>query len=168
MPNMVKMKFQVGDKHVERDVPDFDWEAFRGNMLNAEAYARKCYFAAVQRISREIYEGKNQTSETHLASMEAVLGRSLFYTQQEIENWFELQKWERCQFQRDMASALPILKDAILKLAAAKESPYSGKDRAILEKHIVDVLDDSHDEIAVYLFSKLDVQPKPVELADLG
>lgn len=168
MPNMVKMKFQVGGKHVERDVPDFDWEAFRGNMLNAEAFARKGYFVAVQRIIREIEEGKNQTSEAHLASMETVLGRSLFYSQQEIGSWFDLQKWERCEFQRDMASALPILKDAILKLAAAKESPYSEKDRAILGKHILDVLNNSHDEIAVYLFSKLYVQPKPVQLADLG
>ena len=91
MPNMVKMKFQVGNNHVERDVPDFDWEAFRGNMLNAEAFARKSYFAAVQRIIREIDEGKNQTSEAHLASMEAVLGRSLFYTQQEIGRWFDRQ-----------------------------------------------------------------------------
>lgn len=54
MPNKVKMKFQVGNKHAERKVPDFDWEAFRGNMPNAEAFARKSYFAAMQRFIREI------------------------------------------------------------------------------------------------------------------
>lgn len=167
MPNMVKMKFQVGNRHVERDVPDFDWEAFRGNMPNAEAFARKSYFAAVQRFIREIDEAKNQTSEAHLASMEAVLGRSLFYNQQEVGKWFDRQDWSRCEFKTDMASAVPQLKDAILNLAAAKESPYSGKAREKLEKYIMAVLDDSHDEIAVYLLYKLDVQPDPVQLADL-
>lgn len=168
MPPMVKMKFQVGGRDVERNVPDFDWDAFRGNMPNAEAFARKSYFAAVQRFIREIDEGKNQTSEAHLASMEAVLGRSLFYNQQEVDKWFDRQDWRRCNFKTDLTLALPLLREAIHKLAAAKESPYSGKDREMLAKCIIAVLDNSHDEIAVYLFSKLDVQPEPVHLADLG
>ncbi len=167
MTKMVRMKFQINDKNIERDVPDFDWEGFRGNMPNAKAFARKSYFSAVQRIVREIEEGKNQTGEAHLASMEAVLGRSLFYTKEEVSKWFDSKNWSRCEFKTDMPSVMTQLKKAILHLASEKESPFSGKDREKLEKWIIEVVD-YHDEIATYLLYKLEVQPKPVQLADLG
>ena len=99
MTNQVKIAFRIRDKGgklagrtIDREVPEFDWQAFK-NLPGAEAFVRKSYFGAVKRIARQIEENANQTTEAHLASMEAVIIRSLKYTQEELMEWFETRNW---------------------------------------------------------------------------
>lgn len=159
--SMVMKQFKINRKLIEREVPDFDWDTFRGNFPNAESFARKCYFAAVRRIIQEIEEGKNQTTEKHLESMEAVLVRSLFYTKQEVSDWLDNRDWKQCHGLKD--DKIGILKEKFLELTSAKTSPFDGKMREKLAHRIAEVVDGHGDEIADYLLYKLDVQPEPVD-----
>lgn len=155
------------DKSIERDVPDFDWEEFK-KLPNAEMFARKCYFANVQRIVSEVADGhRNQTTETHLVSMESVLVRSLFFTKQQVEEWVKSRNWSLWSFKSPVEGSEEVKRHIVDKLAGQKESRLPAKVRARLQECIATVADKPSDDIADYLFYKLDLQSEQVQLADL-
>ena len=64
----------LSGKPIEHQVAEFDWGMFK-NTPNAETFVRKAYYAAAQKLVRELYEGKSQTEEHHLKSMESLIAR---------------------------------------------------------------------------------------------
>ena len=50
---------------IEHKVPDFDWGLFK-NTPNAEAFVKKAYFAAAQKLVRDLKEEKNSPDDVPL------------------------------------------------------------------------------------------------------
>jgi hypothetical protein len=56
---------KLGGQTLQHDVAEFNWQQFK-NTSNAEAFVKKAYIAAAQKLVRDIHEGKNQTEVHHL------------------------------------------------------------------------------------------------------
>ena len=147
-----------GGQTFEHKVPEFDWALFK-NTPNAEAFTRKAYFAAAQKIVRDLIEEKATTEEHHLNSMEALVARSLKFTRQEIQEWCESRDWAKAQFTTDPEKAINTLKSNLPGLSS-DEFAFPVKLRTRAAEIVAEVADSKSDPIADYLFVKL-AQERP-------
>ena len=142
----------------EYRVAAFDWELFK-KTPNAEAFAKKAYYAAAQKLVRDMVEEKPITDEHHLISMENLIARMLKFTKQEIIDWCESREWSLAKFTIESEKAIKILKDKLPNLSSA-EFAFPVKLRARAAEVVAEVADKDSDPIANYLFVKL-TQPQP-------
>lgn len=153
-------------KTLEQSVAEFNWEKFK-NTPNAEAFVKKAYFAAAQKLTRELHESKSQTEEHHLQTMESLIARSLKFTKTEIQDWCESREWGRVTFKADAEKAIGILKENLPKPSSSEFCfPINLRERAA--EIIAEVADAKLDPIADYLFVKLSQKSKDeIALDDL-
>ncbi|WP_292936335.1 hypothetical protein [Noviherbaspirillum sp.] len=144
---------RLGGQTLEHAVPEFDWTTFK-NLPNADAFVKKAYFSAAQKIVRELHEGKNGTELHHLQSVENLMARSLKFTREEIEDWCESREWAKAAFQVESDKAINFLKQN-LPLLSTNESAFPGKLRARAAEIVAEVADVKADPVADYLFVKL-------------
>jgi hypothetical protein len=147
----------AGQKYEYR-VAAFDWELFK-NAPNAEAFAKKAYYAAAQKLVRDMVEEKPSTDEHHLISMENLMARMLKFTKQEIIDWCDSREWSLAKFSIDSEQGIKIMKDNLPKLSSA-EFAFPSKQRARAAEIVAEVANKDSDPIANYLFVKL-TQPQP-------
>jgi hypothetical protein len=134
-------------------VAAFDWELFK-NTPNAEAFTKKAYYAAAQKLVRDMVEEKPTTDEHHLVSMENLIARTLKFTKQEIIDWCESREWSLAKFTIDSEKGVKIMKDNLPNLSSA-EFAFPQKLRARAAEIVAEVADKDSDPIANYLFVKL-------------
>ena len=142
-----------GGKTIEHEVPEFDWAAFK-NTVNAEAFVKKAYFSAAQRICREIHEKKNGTTEDHLQSVESLIARSINFTQGEIEDWINSRDWRRVESVNNRDKAIAFLKKN-LPLLANTDQAIPEKAREKVAELVAGLADPDADPVADYLWVKL-------------
>ncbi len=143
---------------IEHQVAEFDWGVFK-NTPNAEGFVRKAYYAAAQKLVRELYERKNQTEEHHLQSMESLIARSLKFTREEIEEWCECRDWTRAKFKTDAEKAICRLKEHLPGLSSS-EYAFPNNLRTRAAEIVAEVADSKSDPVADYLFVKLSQEQK--------
>jgi len=170
--NFISVSFLVRDKGgasagstISVDAPEFNWEDFK-NTPNAEEFAKKAYFAAVKKIAREINERKNGTTKSDLSSVEAVIARSLSFTQDEIRKWFETRDWTKANQVRDIATVLPKIEKSLLILAS-RQNPFSAEASEKIAYKIIASVADDQDPIADFLFTILTTSRSDEELLSL-
>lgn len=144
---------EFGGQTFVHKVPAFDWALFK-NTPNAEAFAKKAYFAAAQKLVRDLVEQKGATSDRHLESMEALIARSLKFTKQEIADWCESRDWSRAKFEADPDRGIRTLKENLPSISS-DEFAFPVKLRARAAELVAEVADEGSDPIADYLFVKL-------------
>ena len=155
----------LGGQTIEHLVAEFDWEVFK-NTPNSEEFVRKAYYAAAKKFIRELHEGRNQTEEHHLQSMENLIARSLSFTQQEIKDWCEERDWSIVTFKGDREKALGFLKEQLPRLASS-ENDFPDRQRHRAAEIVAEVADSKSDPVANYLFVKLTQGQKNDDLANL-
>ncbi len=155
----------LGGQTLVHQVPEFDWTMFR-NQPNAEAFVRKAYFAAAQKLVRELYEGKHQTEEHHLQSMESLIARSLKFTREDIEEWCARRDWSRAKFKLDAPKSIHLLKEHLPALSSS-EFTFPEHLRTRAAEIVAEVADSNSDAVADYLFVKLSQEQKKVDLFNL-
>lgn len=148
----------LSGKIIEREVPDFDWDAFK-KCPNASEFAKKVYFQAVRRIARE--EESQQVTTNNLQSIESILTNSLSYTKTEILEWISSRNWECAKFNIPTEQAIDILKKKLPKVLKASDTE---KNRLA---EIIASVADKHDPVAEYLFSCLTIKHPTIEASDL-
>lgn len=170
MENRVSISFRVkdkggksGGKWLSGSVPAFDWESFK-NTPNAESFAKKAYFATVQKILREVEEHTNGSNECDLDSVETVIVRSLTFTQDEIKAWFKTRDWSRVSQVPNIAEVLPVIEKKIPQFAA-RGNPFSLEKSGKIADKIIAAVADDQDPIADYLFTILTTQREDELLA---
>ena len=151
-----------GGQSFEYRVPAFDWNVFK-NTPNAEAFVKKAYFAAAQKLVRDLVEEKISTEEHHLESMEALVARSLKFTRQEIQDWCESRDWSVARFNVNPEAAIKTLKTHLPNLSS-DEYAFPLKLRTRAAELVAEVADQNADPVADYLFVKLAYVPPVVEL----
>ncbi|TRZ64969.1 MAG: hypothetical protein D4S02_09945 [Rhodocyclaceae bacterium] len=152
---------------IEHLVAEFDWVMFK-NTPNAEGFVRKAYYAAAQKLVRELHERKNQTEEHHLQSMENLIARSLKFTREEIEEWCECRDWSRAKFKDDVDAkkAIGRLKEHLPGMSSS-EYAFPDKLRIRAAEIVAEVADSKSDPVADYLFVKLSQEQTSDDLIDL-
>ncbi len=151
---------EFGGQTLEYSVAAFDWELFK-NTANAEAFVRKAYYAAAQKLVRDLVEEKTPTAPHHLMSMENLVARSLRFTHQEIAEWCEARDWSNATFTIDFDKAVRFMKDNLPNLASAEFS-FPSKLRERAAEVVAEVADRESDPVANFLFIKLTQQQPPV------
>jgi len=147
---------------IEHAVADFDWALFK-NLPNAEVFVKKAYFSAAQRLVREIHEGKSQSEEHHLQSMESLVARSLKFTKDEIADWCESRDWTKASFKAEPDKSIRLLTEHLPALSSSEFSfPQHLRTRAA--EIVAEVADSKADPIADYLFVKLSQEQKKQDL----
>ncbi len=155
---------KLGGQTIKHDVPAFDWETFK-NLPNAETFVKKSYFAAAQRIVREIHEGKNSTDEDHLQSVDSLITRSVKFTQKEIKDWLKSRDWEQAHFKVDKNKAIELMETNLPLLANSKSSfPEQLRNRAA--EIVAEIADTGADPIADYLWVMLTQEIKKDDLLE--
>jgi len=155
----------LGGQTLEHPVPEFEWHTFK-NLPNAEAFVKKAYFAAAQKLVREINEGKNSTDNHHLQSTESLIARSLKFTREEIEDWCESRDWSKAKFSGNPAKAIAFLTEN-LPLLSVNEGAFPQKLRSRAAELVASVADSKADPVADYLWVKLTQEPKHDDLSNL-
>lgn len=161
MCNRVDFSFRIkdkggvsGGKNISASVPDFDWERFK-NTPNAETFVKKAYFAALKKIMREVEERKNGSLKSDLDSIEAVITRTLAFTQEDIRNWIETRDWSKVLQVQDNAELMDLIKKQLPKLAS-RQNPFSANDSEKLAYKVISaVADVPQDPIADFLNTTL-------------
>lgn len=153
---------KLAGQTLTHSVAEFDWSAFK-NTPNAEAFVKKAYYAAAQKLVRELHEGKNQTEEHHLQTMESMIARSLKFTRDEIVEWLDSRDWSRVKFSGDPEKGIAFLK-AHLPGLSSSEFLFPENSRSRAAEIVAEVADSNADPVADSLFSKL--TQKSVSLAD--
>ena len=139
-------------------VAAFDWDLFK-KTANAEAFAKKAYYAAAQKLVRDMVEGKPTTDEHHLISIENLIARTLKFTKQEVIDWCNSREWSSAKFDIESEKGVKIMTDNLPNLISEEFSfPSKHRDRAA--QIVAEVADKDSDPIANYLFVKL-TQPEP-------
>ncbi|MDP2816313.1 MAG: hypothetical protein Q8O19_06505 [Rectinemataceae bacterium] len=154
----------LGGQSLEHEVADFDWVSFK-NTPNAEAFVRKAYFAAAKKLVRELHEGKNQTEEHHLQSMESLIARSIKFSREELTDWCESRDWSRASFTIEPQRAIQLLKEHLPSLSSS-EFAFPEKLRLRAAEIVAEVADSKSDPVADYLFVKLSQEQKKPVLFD--
>ena len=152
----------LGGQTLEHEVADFDWASFK-NTPNAEAFVRKAYFAAAKKLVRELHEGKNQTEEHHLQSMDSLIARSLKFSREELVEWCESRDWSRASFKVEPQKAIQLLKEHLPGLSSS-ELAFPEHLRLRAAEIVAEVADSKSDPIADYLFVKLSQEQKPQDM----
>lgn len=154
------MYFKIRDKGgssagqtIEAEVADFDWELFK-KLPNAEEFVKKYYFAEARKFAREIHEGKNQTQEWHLQSMENLIARTLKFTKEEINTWCDQRDWSQMKSVKEIDKAIKYLKENLPKLSSS-EFNYPENMRIKSAEIVAEISNTQIDPIANYLFVKL-------------
>jgi hypothetical protein len=155
----------LGGQTLEHQVAEFDWPAFK-NTPNAEAFVKKAYFAAAQKLIRELHEGKSQTEEHHLQTMESLVARSLKFTREEIEEWCESRDWSTAKFTVEPSKAVRLLKEHLPNLSSS-EATFPEHLRQRAAEVVAEVADSKSDPVADYLFVKLSQEQKKDTSFDL-
>ena len=155
----------LGGQTIEHQVADFDWLLFK-NTPNAEAFAKKAYVAAAQKLVRELNERKSQTEEHHLQSMESLIARSLKFTREEIEDWCESRNWSVVKFTVEPQKGIALLKENLPNLTSSEFS-FPEKLRARAAEIVAEVADSKSDPVADYPFVKLSQEQKKDDLFNL-
>ena len=137
----------------EYRVAAFEWDLFK-NTPNAEAFAKKAYYAAAQKLVRDMVEEKPSTDEHHLISMENLIARTLKFTKQEIIYCCDSRDWSQAKFAIDSDKGVEIMKDKLPNLSSA-EFAFPAKLRVRAAEIVAEVADKDSDPIANYLFVKL-------------
>lgn len=150
---------------IEHEVPKFDWQSFK-NLPNAEEFVKKAYFAAAQKLVREIHEGKNGTGEHHLQSMEALIARSLKFARVEIEEWCENRDWGNAGFVDEAERKIAFLKEN-LPLLSSNDAAFPEHLRKRAAEIVASIANIQTDPIANFLWVKLIQKPKKDEFFDL-
>lgn len=142
-------------KVLENEVPDFDWEEFKKLPL-ARVFAKKAYFKEVKKIIREIEEGKNQTMECDLQSMESIIARSLEFTEKEISEWFDKRNWDKFPKLKNPEQ----LENWKKRLLALSRGPvfFGEESRKKYADYVAGAADKPTDDVADYLFSRLSLK----------
>lgn len=156
---------RLGGQTIEQAVAAFDWAAFK-NTANAEAFAKKAYYAAAQKLARELAEGKNQTEAHHLQTMESLIARSLKFTKEEINEWCEIRDWDRAKFTTEREKGIRFLKENLPSLSSS-EFAFPERLRKRAAEIVAEVADSSADPIADYLFVKLSQEQQKSSILDL-
>lgn len=156
---------KLGGQTLEHSIAEFDWPTFK-NTPNAEAFVKKAYYAAAQKHVRELHEGKNQTEDHHLQSMESLIARSLNFTREEIIEWCDSRDWTRARFTTEPEKAVALLKEYLPKLSSS-DFGFPEKLRTRAAEIVAEVADSKADPVADYLFVKLSQEQKNDELFDL-
>jgi hypothetical protein len=166
--SLTSIRFRVRNKGgkfagqiLEHSVADFDWAAFK-NTPNAEAFAKKAYAAAAQKLVRELYEGKNQTDDRHLQSMESLIARSLKFTRDEIVDWCDSRDWRRAKFTIPAEKAIKTLKEHLPNLSS-DDFGFPENLRIRAAEIVAEVADSKSDPVADYLFVKLSQEQRKIE-----
>ena len=152
----------LGGQTLEGQVAEFNWELFK-NTPNAAEFVRKAYFAAAQKLIRDIHENKNQTEEHHLQSIESLIARSLKFTKEEIEEWCESRDWARAKFSVEPEKGVRLLKEHLPGLSSSDYS-FPEKLRTRAAEIVAEVADSKADPVADFLFVKLSQQKSIDEL----
>jgi hypothetical protein len=155
----------LGGQTIEQEVAAFDWRAFK-NTANAEAFVKKAYYAAAQKLARELAEGKNQTEIHHLQTMESLIARSLKFTREEINEWCESRDWERAKFTIEREKAIRFLKENLPSLSSS-DFTFRENLRERAAEIVAEVADLKADPIADFLFVKLSQEQKANNIFDL-
>ena len=152
---------EFGGQSFEHNVPAFNWSQFK-NAPNAEAFVKKAYFAAAQKLVRDLIEEKNSTDPRHLESIEALIARSLKFTRPEIQDWCESRNWALARFTSDPEAAIKTLK-AHLPNLSSDEFAFPPHLRSRAAEIVAEVADFNSDPVADYLFVKLAQERPEVE-----
>lgn len=156
---------KLGGQTLQHDVAEFNWQTFK-NTSNAEAFVKKAYVAAAQKLVRDIHEEKNQTEVHHLQSMESLIARSLKFNKNEIEEWCESREWTRAKFAAgvDPTKAIATLKT---NLPALSNSDFGFPEhlRIRAAEIVAEIADTNSDPVADFLFVKLSQEQRGEELA---
>ena len=155
----------LGGQTLEHQVAEFDWLIFK-NTPNAEAFVKKAYVAAAQKLVRELHEGKNQTEEHHLQSMESLIARSLKFTREEIDDWCASRDWTPVKFKIEAQKAISVLKEHLPGLSSS-EFTFPEHLRTRAAEIVAEVADSKSDPVADYLFVKLSQEQKRDDLLPL-
>jgi hypothetical protein len=155
----------LGGQSIQQAVAEFDWTTFK-NTANAEAFVKKSYYAAAQRLARELAEGKNQTEAHHLQTMESLIARSLKFTKEEIQEWCESRDWDLAKFTTEREKGIRILKENLPSLSAS-EFAFPERLRKRAAEIVAEVADSNADPIADYLFVKLSQEQQKSSILDL-
>lgn len=152
---------------LEHEVPVFSWDEFK-NLANAEAFVKKAYYAAAKRIVREIHENINGTNDSHIQSIESLIGRSIYFSQEEIRDWIDSRNWSYAQF------SYGVDKDEAIKFLSNNLPLVSTNDNAIPDKLrnkaadiVAEIADIKSDPIADYLWVKLTQEKHETDLMAL-
>lgn len=148
----------VAGKTLERAVPAFDWEDFK-RCPNAAEFAQKAYFQAVRELVRE--EALQQFPADSLHSMESVLTNSLSYTKDEVTEWIDSRDWASAKLKMPTEQATEILKKKLTKVSVVSAAE---KDRLA---EIIASVADTPDPVAEYLFSRLTIMSRQIEVSDI-
>ena len=149
---------KLGGQTLEHSVAEFDWQAFK-NMPNAEVFVKKAYYATAQKLIRELHEGKNQTEDHHLQSMESLIAKSLKFTRDEIVEWCKNRDWTKVKFASAPEKAIGMLKENLPNLSSS-EVAFLEHLRAMAADIVAKVADLQVDPVANYLFVKLSQEQK--------
>lgn len=156
---------KLGGQTIEHSVAEFDWPTFK-NTPNAEAFVKKAYYAAAQKLVRDLHEGKNQTEDHHLHSMESLVARSLKFTRDEIIEWCDSRDWTRAKFTTEPEKAIASLKEYLPNLSSS-DFAFPERLRTRAAEIVAEVADSRADPVADYLFVKLSQEQKKDDLLEL-
>lgn len=153
-----------GGKTLSNRVPNFDLATFLKSP-NAEQFIEKAYGASVKKIMREINEHKNGSLESDLDSFEAVITRSLTFTQAEIGEWIKSRDFKKVKDSKNILKAKEFCESELPKLAARNHT-FNKEDSERLATMFVAQLADNPDPVAEFLFSVLTL-PKTTSVITL-
>lgn len=156
---------KLGGQTLEHAVAEFDWPTFK-NTPNAEEFVKKSYYAAAQKLVRELHEGKNRTEDHHLHSMESLIARSLKFTREEIIEWCDSRNWALATFTTDPEKAIALLKEYLPNLSSS-DFGFPEQLRSRAAEVVAEVADSKADPLADYLFVKLSQEQKKENLLEL-
>ncbi len=136
------------------------------NTPNAELFVRRAYNSHVQKIVRDILLAKNGTSDDHLQSIEAVIGRSINFTKKEIEEWCKSRKWGDANFQSN-EDREKIIENCTKKLPEFAVNEYSINKELWprIAEIITELSNRKKDDITEYLWIKLTQKREEVDLS---
>lgn len=155
---------KLSGQTLEHQVAEFDWQTFK-NTPNAEVFVKKAYYAAAQKLVREIHEGNMQTGGHHLQSMESLIARSLKFTRDEIAEWCDSRDWGCAKFKVEPEKGIAVLKELLPGLSSS-EFRFPKEIRSRAAEIVAEVADIKADPVANYLFVKLTQDQKEDSLAD--